>query len=63
MNAELETEIDRLGGEGEDIRPHDADIVDLAARLHARFPRYPEADILKALKQEWRRRGLAWKEA
>lgn len=61
MNEELEKEIGRLAGEAETVRPHEVDILELAPRLPARFPRHGEAEILEALKKEWRRRGLVWK--
>lgn len=61
MNEDLEKEIGRLAGEAETVRPHAVDILDLAPRLHARFPQHAQAEILEALKNAWRRRGLVWK--
>lgn len=63
MDMKLETEIRRLGGEGEKVAPHEVAIVDLALRLHARFPGSGKIEIFEALKSEWHRRGLSWKEA
>ncbi|MCJ8055937.1 hypothetical protein GB928_019905 [Shinella curvata] len=63
METELEMEIRRLGNEGEKVAPDDADIADLALRLHARFPQYAKTEVIAALESEWRRRGLTWKAA
>ncbi len=61
MDDALNAEIERLAGEAVEIRPHLADIHDLAARLHARFPHRSEEEIVERMKGEWRTRGLFWK--
>ena len=60
MDEDLKAEIVRLAGEAENIRPHVADIHDLAARLHARFPHRAEREIIERMKSEWQARGLSW---